>query len=156
MNIHINGIPNMNYQKAMYQRNRTENILHFFFQIGYLITAIHCSILVVLAATGNHRITKVGKDLQNQSVQPSTYHQYFLLSHILQHNTYVFIEHLQSQWLHHSLSSPFRCLTTLSEKKFFLMSNLNLPWYNLRPQISHCDIYHTMCDINNRSVRLYY
>ena len=25
----------------------------------------------------NHRITKVGKDLQDHPVQPSTYHQYF-------------------------------------------------------------------------------
>ena len=32
-----------------------------------------------------------------------------------------------------SLSSLFQCLTTLSVKKFFLISNLNLPWHNLRP-----------------------
>ena len=35
-----------------------------------------------------------------------------------------------------SLGSPFQCLTTLSEKKCFLISNLNLPWYNLRPMCS--------------------
>ena len=32
-----------------------------------------------------------------------------------------------------SLRSLFQCLTTLSVKKFFLISNLNLPWCNLRP-----------------------
>ena len=28
--------------------------------------------------------------------------------------------------------SLFQCLTTFPEKKFFLISNLNLPWYYLR------------------------
>jgi len=32
-----------------------------------------------------------------------------------------------------SLGSLFQCLTTLSVKKFFQISNLNLPWRNLRP-----------------------
>jgi len=32
-----------------------------------------------------------------------------------------------------SLGSPFCCLTTLSVKKFFLISSLNLPCCNLRP-----------------------
>jgi len=32
-----------------------------------------------------------------------------------------------------SLGSSFQHLTTLSGKKFFLTSNLNLPWCNLRP-----------------------
>ncbi|KAK4832719.1 LOW QUALITY PROTEIN: hypothetical protein QYF61_025208, partial [Mycteria americana] len=32
-----------------------------------------------------------------------------------------------------SLGSLFQCLTTLSLNKFFLISNLNLPWCNLRP-----------------------
>ncbi|KAK4810582.1 hypothetical protein QYF61_007319 [Mycteria americana] len=32
-----------------------------------------------------------------------------------------------------SPGSLFQCLTTLSVNKFFLMSNLNLPWCNLRP-----------------------
>lgn len=32
-----------------------------------------------------------------------------------------------------SLNSLFQCLTTLFMKKFFLTSNLNLPWHNLRP-----------------------
>ena len=32
-----------------------------------------------------------------------------------------------------SLGSPFQCLTTLSEMKFFLISSLNHPWCMLRP-----------------------
>uniref|UniRef100_A0A8C3SQ49 Uncharacterized protein n=1 Tax=Chelydra serpentina TaxID=8475 RepID=A0A8C3SQ49_CHESE len=32
-----------------------------------------------------------------------------------------------------SLGNPFQCFTTLLVKKFFLMSNLNLPLCNLRP-----------------------
>ena len=32
-----------------------------------------------------------------------------------------------------SLGSLFQCWTTLSVKKFFLISSLNLPWCNLRP-----------------------
>ena len=32
-----------------------------------------------------------------------------------------------------SLGSLFHCLTTLSVKKCFLISHLNLPWCNLRP-----------------------
>jgi len=31
------------------------------------------------------------------------------------------------------LGSLFQCLTTLSVKKFFLVSYLNIPWCNLRP-----------------------
>jgi len=31
-----------------------------------------------------------------------------------------------------SIGSPFQRLTTLPEKKNFLMSKLNLPWHNLR------------------------
>jgi len=32
-----------------------------------------------------------------------------------------------------SLGSPFQCLTTLSEKYYFLTSSLNLPWHSLKP-----------------------
>jgi len=31
-----------------------------------------------------------------------------------------------------SLGSPFQCQTTLSMKKLFLVSNLNIPWHNLK------------------------
>jgi len=34
----------------------------------------------------NHRIAKVGKDLQNHPVQPFAHHQSFSLNHVPQHN----------------------------------------------------------------------
>jgi len=49
-----------------------------------------------------------------------------------------------------SLGSLFQCLTTLSKKNFFLSSNLNLAWHNLRPlplilynadQLGRCALY---------------
>jgi len=43
------------------------------------------------------------------------------------------LEHLQAWGLHLFLDSLCQYLTTLSEKKFFLLSSLNLPWHNLRP-----------------------
>jgi len=43
--------------------------------------------------------------------------------------------------LNTSLGSPGRCLTTLSENKFFPVSNLNLPWCNLRPYLSSYRCY---------------
>lgn len=33
-----------------------------------------------------------------------------------------------------TLGSPFQCLATLLEKKFFLLSNLNIPCCNVRLQ----------------------
>ena len=54
-------------------------------------------------------------------------------NHILQFHISPFLEHLQGWWLHHSLCSLCQCITTLSEKKSFLISNLNLPWGILRP-----------------------
>ena len=38
-----------------------------------------------------------------------------------------------TSWDSALLGSLFQCFTTLSGKKFFLISNLNLPWCNLRP-----------------------
>ena len=40
-----------------------------------------------------------------------------------------------------SLSNLFECLTTLPENKFFLLSNLTLPWRNLRPFLSSSRCY---------------
>jgi len=37
-----------------------------------------------------------------------------------------------------SLGSLFQCFTALSEKIFFLISNLKLPWRNLRHLLSYC------------------
>lgn len=40
-------------------------------------------------------------------------------------------EHFQVWWFHHFPSSLFQCPTTLSVKKFSLISNLNLTWCKL-------------------------
>ena len=51
------------------------------------------------------------------------------LDHVTQCNIHAFLEHLQGQWIT-SLGRLSQCIYTLSEKKFFLISNLNLPWCN--------------------------
>ena len=43
------------------------------------------------------------------------------------------LEHLQGQWLHYFPGQLCQCITTLFEKKFYLISNFNLSWCNLRP-----------------------
>jgi len=53
--------------------------------------------------------------------------------HIPQYHMHTVLEHLQGQWLHHLPGQLCHCLTTPSENKFFLISNLNLLWCNLRP-----------------------
>ena len=55
------------------------------------------------------------------------------LNHVPWYQIFTFFEHPQGQWLHHLPGSLFQCLDTLSEKKFFLISNLNLSWCNLMP-----------------------
>lgn len=39
------------------------------------------------------------------------------------------LEHFQGQWFHHFSGELFQCLSSLSVKKFLLVSNLNLPWH---------------------------
>ena len=73
----------------------------------------------------NHRIIKVWKD---HAVQLSPYHQYCPLNHVPKCYMYPFLEHLQGWWLYHL----FLWLTTLSENKFFLISNLNFPSCSLK------------------------
>ncbi|KAK4813337.1 hypothetical protein QYF61_026500 [Mycteria americana] len=53
------------------------------------------------------------------------------LNHIPKHHIYTSFKHLQG--CDSTLGSLYQCLATLSVKKFFLISNLNLPWRNLRP-----------------------
>jgi len=63
----------------------------------------------------------------------SPYHQYCPLNHVSKHHIYTFVEHIQGQWLYHF---P---LSTSSEKKFFLISNLNFHWHNSRPLAVACE-----------------
>ena len=55
------------------------------------------------------------------------------LTHIPQCHISMVPEHLQGQWLHHSLGILYQCITTLLEKKIFLISNLNVPMGSLSP-----------------------
>jgi len=55
------------------------------------------------------------------------------LNHIPQCFIYMFLECLQGQWLHCLLGSLLQYLTTLSEKKIFLIFSPNLLWHNLKP-----------------------
>ena len=72
----------------------------------------------------NHGIIKVGKDLQNHLVQPSV-HPPMLINHVPRCHISMVLEHLQGWWLHHLPGQL--CITTISEKKFFLISNLRAP-----------------------------
>ncbi|KAK4831211.1 hypothetical protein QYF61_016048 [Mycteria americana] len=56
-----------------------------------------------------------------------------LLNHVLKCHIYMFFNSSRDGDFTTSLDTLFQCLTTLSVKKFFLISNLNLPWCNLRP-----------------------
>ena len=75
-----------------------------------------------------HRMIDVGKELYDHQVQPSSYHQgcpLTTLTRLLSTST--------DSDSTTSLGSPCQCITTLSENKCFLISNLNLPWHNMRP-----------------------
>jgi len=55
--------------------------------------------------------------------------------HIPQCHISMVLEHLHGQWLHHPPGQLCQHTSALSEKKFFLTSNLNLPWCNSRPAL---------------------
>ena len=55
------------------------------------------------------------------------------LNHVSMCHIYTILEHFQGWWLNHFPRQPLPCLTTLPEKKFFLLSNLSLLWHNLKP-----------------------
>lgn len=58
-----------------------------------------------------------------------------------------------------SLGTLCQYITTLAEKKFFLISSLNLPWQNLKPlalvlsinEQGHCCLEDTTCSMNTKS-----
>lgn len=86
----------------------------------------------------NHRIIKGGKDCQDHGVQPLTEHHH-QLSPSTECHIQSFIEPFHkgdSTTSTTSLGSLFQCLTTLSVKRFFPISNLNLPCCRLR--LSFC------------------
>jgi len=44
-------------------------------------------------------------------------------------------DHISRQWSHHLPVQLCHCITALFEKNFFLVSDLNLLWCNLRPSL---------------------
>ena len=48
---------------------------------------------------------------------------------------YHFLEHLQGWWLHTSMDSLSNASPISLRRNFPLISNLNLPWHNLRPSL---------------------
>ena len=65
LNAYVNLFLSTAAQQNCFYSNQISNFLHFW-QYRNRITE-----------SKNHRITEVGKDLQDHLVQPSTYHQYF-------------------------------------------------------------------------------
>jgi len=90
----------------------------------YVTAAVTCSDGVWC----DHRIIKVGKDLSDHLVQPSTYHQYFpamLLTVTSSH----FLNTSRDGDPTISLGSLCQCPTAFLDK-LFLLFNLDLPWHN--------------------------
>jgi len=74
-----------------------------------------------------HRIIKAGKTTAITTTNTSP------LSTSISATSPVFLNTSKDGDSTTSLGSPFQHLTTLWEKKFFLISNLSLPWCNFRP-----------------------
>ena len=77
----------------------------------------------IVSSFCTHRTTKVGKDLQDHTVQPSTYHQYNPIKPcpLAQHLS--IIPTLPGTVTQPFLGIPLQHLTTLLEKIFFLTSS---------------------------------
>ena len=86
------------------------------------------SIIEVLRLENTIKIMKSNHDL---TILPNSNSPQ--LNHIPEHHIQTVFKHIRDGDSTTSLGSLFQCLTTLSVKKFFLISNLNLPWCNLRP-----------------------
>jgi len=53
---------------------------------------------------------------------------------------YSVLEALQDGDFTTSMGSLCQCLTSLSEKEFFLIFNSNLPWHNLGPLVTESNV----------------
>ena len=76
--------------------------------------------------------SKIAKDHYDHLVQPISPSPVYPLNHWLCVTSALFLETSRGSDSTTSLGSLFQCLTTLSEEQFFLISNMNLPWHNLR------------------------
>lgn len=86
-----------------------------------------------LCPSSQKRITEAGKDFQNLQVQPVTDPRFVNQTRALSARSSQFLNASRGGDSTTSMGIPFQCLTTLSVEKFFLMSNLNHPWYSSRP-----------------------
>lgn len=79
----------------------------------------------------NHGSIRVGKDLQDRVLDWTPQCQ---LDHSTKCHVQMFLDHFQGWSVPHFPGQfPYQHLTTFSEKKFFLMSDMNLPWCSFRP-----------------------
>ncbi|KAJ7397044.1 hypothetical protein BTVI_139120 [Pitangus sulphuratus] len=73
-----------------------------------------------------HRIIRIGKDLQDHPVRPSTTVTFKPLNCTIQHQIQTPLKHFQGGDFTTSLGNLFQCLTALTVKISFPISNLNL------------------------------
>ena len=97
--------------------------IHFAFSGPKSTHPFHPSIAAI------HRIFKAGKDHWDHQIQP----QSTPLTTSLSATYPQLLDISRDGDSAMSLCSLCQCLTTLSEKKLYLIFNLNLSWYNLRP-----------------------
>lgn len=86
-------------------------------------------------STQQHRIIKVGKDLEDHELQSSTQHHHHIHQYKMSWSTISihFVNASRDGDSTTAQGSLFQCFTILSVKKFTLISNLNCSWHNLEP-----------------------
>ena len=85
----------------------------------------------------NHRLARVGRDLKDCK-SPTRHRQghqppHSIPAQVVQGPIQPGLEHLQAQSIHSLSGQLFQHLTTLTVKNFPLISNPNLPSFNLKP-----------------------
>lgn len=87
-----------------------------------------CFFTLCTLSSVDHRIVKVGKDLQDHWVQSSTKHHHVNWTTALTARSSRYLNTSRHRYSSTSLGSPFQCLTILS---ILPDVNLNLPWPSL-------------------------
>lgn len=81
----------------------------------------------------NHRIIRVGKDLQDHLIQPSCYHQCHSLNHAPKHYIQLFLKHPLGRWLHQIPGQPIAMSNYSFWEEMSPHFQPKAPWDNLRP-----------------------
>jgi len=87
---------------------------------------------VRVGAAVSHTIVKVEKDHRDRQVQPQPIHT-MPTDHVTQCPSALFLNISGDGGSTISLGSLCQCITTLSEERFFLMSNLKWPPWRMSP-----------------------